>query len=281
MLYERVLNRENRRPPVAGERGLTLLQLLLVVTLIVMLAAIVLSSLSAAREQGRRVGCLSNLRQLGMAMILYTSENGGTLPPYLYNMQPLGDGSYVMSIRSPWTLDAVGPGATLPLMSCPSDRKPITVNTTDASGSALKLNASYGYNFTLFMQDIRTMNIHFAQTALLYDADPNAVAAKVWWGTPTGQPGSDGKVLICHNGNALHVDPSAIGGNPGGHAPGPPGHVLCYLGPCGGTAAFDLNQLNQQGAGAFVRRHFNKANVLFLDGHGELLENLPGSALGP
>ncbi len=61
-------------------------------------------------------------------------------------------------------------------------------------------------------------------------------------------------------------------------APQPPG-LLPSL--CGGSAAYDLNLLNQEGAGAFVRRHFKKANVLFLDGHGELLGALPAGSLGP
>jgi prepilin-type N-terminal cleavage/methylation domain-containing protein len=61
-------------------RAFTLIELLVVMGAIAILLAILLPSLSRAREQASQTQCLSNLRQLGMAILMYTNENQGNLP---------------------------------------------------------------------------------------------------------------------------------------------------------------------------------------------------------
>jgi prepilin-type processing-associated H-X9-DG protein len=58
----------------------SLVELLVVIGIIAILISLLLPSLSRAREQSRRVQCLSNLRQLGIAIVMYTNENQGKLP---------------------------------------------------------------------------------------------------------------------------------------------------------------------------------------------------------
>lgn len=60
----------------------TLVELLVVIGIIAVLIAILLPSLKKARESANRVACLSNLRQLGMAMLLYTQDNKGRYPSH-------------------------------------------------------------------------------------------------------------------------------------------------------------------------------------------------------
>ncbi len=57
------------------DRGFTLIELLVVIAVIAVLMAILMPALHRAREQGQRAACLSNLKQLTVAWILYADEN--------------------------------------------------------------------------------------------------------------------------------------------------------------------------------------------------------------
>ncbi len=62
----------------------TLIELLVVVAIISLLMAILLPSLSNARKQAQRIVCASNLRQLGVGVMMYASDASGKLPPWGY-----------------------------------------------------------------------------------------------------------------------------------------------------------------------------------------------------
>jgi len=58
----------------------TLIELLVVIAIIAILAALLLPALGSAKERGRRAVCISNLRQLGLAIHAYASDNDGKIP---------------------------------------------------------------------------------------------------------------------------------------------------------------------------------------------------------
>ena len=63
-----------------GRPAFTLVELLVVIGIIAILIGILLPSLSRARESSNRLKCLSNLRQLATAYVMYVDEHAGQLP---------------------------------------------------------------------------------------------------------------------------------------------------------------------------------------------------------
>ena len=69
-------------------RGFTLIELLVVIAIIAILAAILFPVFARAREKARQTSCLSNMKQLGLGMLMYAQDYDETFTRMGHGNQP-------------------------------------------------------------------------------------------------------------------------------------------------------------------------------------------------
>ncbi len=120
------MNARTTRP-----RAFTLIELLVVVGIIAVLIAILMPAMQRARKAALGVQCLSNQRQIGLALMMYSNDNHFTLPLGVYSGISAGGSKAwfrllqgqrqsVAYIRYPGTDHPEGGFAINPILTCPA-----------------------------------------------------------------------------------------------------------------------------------------------------------------
>jgi prepilin-type N-terminal cleavage/methylation domain-containing protein/prepilin-type processing-associated H-X9-DG protein len=129
----------HRRPQ---RRGFTLIELLVVIAIIAILAAILFPVFAQAREKARTASCMSNCKQLGLAVQMYSNDYDESLPySGVYGAQhPLFrqyDWALWVVLLNPYIKN-------FQIWQCPSGKPSVIGPPTD------RLKVNYGYNEYLF-----------------------------------------------------------------------------------------------------------------------------------
>ncbi len=127
-------------------RGFTLIELLVVIAIIAILAAILFPVFARAREKARQTSCLSNMKQIGLAVLQYCQDYDEMFPRYTniqvdgYNDGVSSNGISTWSTILPYCKN-------VQIFRCPSQEPTATSTWGD-----VKVTCDYGWNWYVFVQ---------------------------------------------------------------------------------------------------------------------------------
>ena len=220
----------------SGRRGFTLIELLVVIAIIAILAAMLLPALSKAKAKGQRISCLSNMKQVGVALQMY-GQDYPKLPPKRHPVSDFnnpGADPNVLNLLIPYL--GTKSGMLSPAVyNCPSLKKNAEAGLAPTAFSSTGLSAN-------------TVPLGRPLTAVPRPSD-TILMQEGWslshnlWNQPEPNNRSEGALegLVANTYHEWHM---YYPGGSSGFPPGPLREQLCNV-------------------------HDEGGNLLFVDGHAE------------
>jgi len=230
----------------SAKYAFTLIELLVVIAIISILAAILFPVFARARESARRTSCLSNVKQMGLAMMQYVQDYDETYP-VAYYLAPEGtvmpDGQvWAGSVSSPyifWPQLLYPYHKSTTMFWCPSSS---IFNYAAGTGVKVPVNGQYGANTNI-------LKIPASPQTVVKMAAVNAAAQSYMFMDSGSYQISEARALAS-SGNVFYLPGiGEVGGN------------------CSSIGDYPSNVADCKGG-----RHFGGVNVGFADGHAKWLK---------
>ncbi len=187
---------------MASRQGFTLIELLVVIAIIAILAAILFPVFSRAREKARAASCLSNLKQLGLAALMYTQDYDECFPMNYY-FTPDGTAYTFYHELEPYIKNAQ-------VYRCPSDANALPIADMAQVFASYGLTlAPCGAEYVTYMYNYAVFEDWDVQPIALAEIEYPALCTMIFDGELEAAPDLfDSPVDARHNGtvNANFVD---------------------------------------------------------------------------
>jgi len=167
----------------------TLIELLIVIAIIAILAAMLLPALARARSTAQRITCVNNMRQLHSAFLDYADNNNDYIFPYVYGSMCWGQNLYLSGVFKPLGCTSLYGFKTF---SCPAVQAPIGGKMTPVLDS----NTTYHYGANMLFS--RSYSNAYKQT--LYKLGKLTNCSSICWL-------SDANTYIISFNNLNYIDP--------------------------------------------------------------------------